>query len=329
MGVFKIMRNDLKRILNEKGYLIIVLAVTVITIMLAVFFTSKFQIKANLAVVTNSDKLRINSKYVTANIMNKAPENYELVMGKYDAIILDKGNGNYKIETYKGNDFKLMLENLLRGRKNISVQSDNNSTRKAGANILGYLTMFVLLEGTIFMKFFSEDKVIKAFKRIMTSPLSLKSYIFGHCLFNFMMMYVPTFAIIIFEKEILKVNIGYNYFQYAYLLLILTLLSTAFAFFMTTIIENSDDSMMMSSLIIILTSILSGSFYSFTSKSSIIDKITTILPQKNYMTLIQGIENNNNIINYSAQLIYLLAAVVLLFTAGTIICRRRFNEGKY
>lgn len=327
MDAIEIIKNDFKRILNEKHYLIIVLTVTMATIMLAVYFTAKFQIKANLAVVSDSSKLNINSAYVQTHLMKTVPEKSELIMGKYDAVIIDKGNGSYKIDTFKGQEFKTMLERGIKKPSYFSGKSDDN--RKAGTNILGYLTMFILIEGTIFMKFFSEDKMTKAFKRIMTSPVSLKSYVLGHCIFNFIMMYIPTFIILIIEKELLKVDIGFNYIQYSYLLLIITLLSTAFAFFMSAVIENSDDSMMMSNFIIILTSILSGSFYSFSSKNNIVDRLTALMPQKNFISLVEKIENNNAISGYSAELSYIVLIIVIFFVLGTIICRTRFRQGKY
>lgn len=327
MGIINVFKNDVKRILNEKSYLIIVLGTTVLTILLAVYFTSKFQIKGNIALVSNSNKFSMKSKYININLMKKQPAKSELIMGKYDAIVKVNKDGTFKIDTFKGKKFETMIKKAMEGSKiNYSI----GDTRKAGTNILGYLVMFILIEGTIFMKYFSEDKEIRTFKRILTSPVSMKSYLLGHCLFNFLMMYVPTFMILVFEKEVLRVNIGFSYLQYSYLLAIITLLSTAFGFFMSAIIEYTDDSTMMSSLIIVLTSTLAGSFYSFGSKNTVMDKLTKVLPQKSYMTLIQGIENKNNtLLNYPFQVIYLFVFIIALFIIGAAVCNKRFNEGKY
>lgn len=346
MGALIVFKNDIKRILNEKSYLIVVLTVTVLTILLAVYFTSKFEIKANLAVVTAQNTVKANfynmlsktlssmknpnspiHKSINVTELSKAPEKSELVMGKYDAIITDKGDGTFKIDTFKGKAFETMIENAI--KSNSSVNYTNKDTRKVGTNILGYLIMFILIEGAIFMKFFSEDKELRTFKRVLISPISMKSYLIGHCLFNFLMMYVPTFIVLIVEKEILKVNIGFSYDKYAYFLAIMTLLSTAFAFFMSSIIEYTDDVMMMSNIITTLTSVLAGSFYSFTSKNSVMDKLTALIPQKSYITLVQGIENNNALLNYIPQLSYIFVLVAAFFIVGTVVCKKRFNEGRY
>lgn len=325
--MLRVIKNNILRLKNDKSYVISVLVITIATILLAVYFTSKFQIKGNIALVTNSNKFDVTSKYINVNVMKKAPQKSDLVMGKYDAIVMDKGKGNFDVVTYKGDDFKKSIEEALQGKRSISFGS--GGTRKAGTNILGYLTMFVLMEGTIFMKYFSEDKINGAFKRVLISPISMKSYLLAQCIFNFFIIYIPTFIVLAIEKQILKVDIGFNYFQYAYLLAILTLISTAFGFFMSAAIENTDDSSMMSTLIITLSSILAGCFYSFTNKNNILDKITDIMPQKNYLNLVQGIENKSAMSNYSGQLIYIFALSIILFIIGSVICNRRYSEGKY
>lgn len=325
--MLRVIKNNILRLKNDKSYVISVLVITIATILLAVYFTSKFQIKGNIALVTNSNKFDVTSKYINVNVMKKAPQKSDLVMGKYDAIVMDKGKGNFDVVTYKGDDFKKSIEEALQGKRSISFSS--GGTRKAGTNILGYLTMFVLMEGTIFMRYFSEDKINGAFKRVLISPISMKSYLLAQCIFNFFIIYIPTFIVLAIEKQILKVDIGFNYFQYAYLLAILTLISTAFGFFMSTAIENTDDSSMMSTLIITLSSILAGCFYSFTNKNNVLDKITDIMPQKNYLNLVQGIENKSAMSNYSGQLIYIFALSIILFIIGSVICNRRYSEGKY
>lgn len=325
--MLRVIKNNILRLKNDKGYVITVLAITIATILLAVYFTSKFQMKGNIALVTNSNKFDVTSKYINVNVMKNAPQKSDLVMGKYDAIVMDKGNGKFDVVTYKGDDFKKSIEEALQGKSSISFNS--SETRKAGTNILGYLTMFVLMEGTIFMRYFSEDKINGVFKRVLISPISMKSYLLAQCIFNFFIIYIPTFIVLVVEKQMLKVDIGFNYFQYAYLLAILTLVSTAFGFFMSAAIENTDDSSMMSTLIITLSSILAGCFYSFTNKNNILDKITAIMPQKNYLNLVQGIENKSAMSNYSGQLIYIFALSIILFIIGSVICNRRYSEGKY
>lgn len=327
MGILKIIKNNILRVKNEKNYIITVLVITIATILLAVYFTSKFQVKGNIALVTNSNKVNITSKYININVMKKSPQKSDLVMGKYDAIVTDEGKGKFEVVTYKENDFKKAIEEALQGKVSTSFKADG--TRKAGTNILGYLTMFILMEGTIFMRFFSEDKINGVLKRVLISPISMKSYLLAQCIFNFFIIYIPTFIVLVVEKELLKVDIGFNYFQYSYLLAIITLLSTAFGFFMSVIIENSDDSSMMSTLIITLTSILAGSFYSFTNKNGIVEKITTLLPQKNYLKLVEGIENKSTIFNYSGQLLYIAGLSVVLFIIGAVVCNKKYSEGKY
>lgn len=325
--MIKILKNNLLRIKAEKNYIFMVLIITVLTIFLAVYFTAKFEVKGNIALVKNEGKFDTDIRYLNIDIVKTAPKASDLVIGKYDAIATHNRNGKFDIVTNKGDDFKKYVEVMLEthGKANITI----GDTRKVGTNILGYLTMFILMEGSIFMKFYSDDKNNGVLKRTLSSPVSMKAYLFAHCIFNFFMMYIPIMFILVVEKQLLNVNIGFSYFQYSYLLAILVFLSTAFGLFISSLIENTDDSMMMSNIVVILTSILGGSFNEITSKNGVVDKIVNLIPQKNYITLVQGIENNISISKFNGQLGYILGLSIVLFAIGIIICNSRYREGKY
>ena len=100
-GILTILKNNFFRSLARKNYIIIMLLITALSIFLAVYFTSKLEIKGNIAVVSNSGLLKINSKYFEEIDLDRAPPTSELVMNKYDAVVIDKGNGGYEIRTIK------------------------------------------------------------------------------------------------------------------------------------------------------------------------------------------------------------------------------------
>src|SRR5262249_24246533 len=150
----------------------------------------------------------------------------EFVMKKYDAAVIPKENGQIEVKTIKEHDFKEKVESTFQQKSMDSFHQDK--VRKVGTNILGCLCMFVLLESIMFMSFFTEDKENRTFTRILSSPIRIRKYLFAHFLFTFLIVYVPTFLILIVEKAMFQVDIGFSYLEYSYLLAILVTMATSF-----------------------------------------------------------------------------------------------------
>jgi len=246
-------------------------------------------------------------------------------MNKYDAVVIDEGNDKFKIQSIKSNDFNQKIMEAVTGSGEMS--SDNDKKRGVGSNIVGYLTMFILLQGLMLMMLYSDDRENRTLKRIGTSPVSIGSYLFSHSVFAYILIFVPTFTVLVVCKELLSINIGFGYLQYFLLLGVLTLLSTAFALFMGSVMDKTDNCMMMGQSIVILTSILSGSFYSFGDGNVVMRSIIGILPQKGYLNIVQGIEQGKRVTDFLPQLAYLVTLPALLFVLGAVVCKRKFNRG--
>ncbi|WP_242223856.1 ABC transporter permease [Bacillus cereus group sp. BfR-BA-01380] len=124
----------------------------------------------------------------------------------------------------------------------------------------------------------------------------------------------------VITKVAFKVDIGFSYGMLVILIGILCALSTALALFIATMIERNYS--VVASGIYVITCVLSGCYISFTGENKVLNTICNILPQKSYMTLAQGIEKGNNILEFKGQLIYLLTWVVVLWLLGSIITKK-------
>jgi ABC-2 type transport system permease protein len=273
--------------------------------------------KSNIALVSSSQLIHANSKYLNIEQVKEIPKKYELVLNKYDAVVIDKGNGKFHIETIKSENFKKSLEETLSGKK-LSIYSESEKRGNA-SNILGFLLMFILIEGIMLMRLFAEDRDDKIFERIMYSPISILSYVSAYLIFNFVLIYIPVMAILILEKVILKVDIGFSLSVYAYLLALISILSTGFGIFMNSIVDNYDNCSSLSCSIIVLTSILAGSFYSFKNDNYIFKALINILPQKQYITLVHGIEQGTSIVSQLFSLTYILLSALMFILIGSIV----------
>lgn len=206
--------------------------------------------------------------------------------------------------------------------------SPEEATRGIGANIVGYLVMFILLGGLLFMDFFTADKQKGTFKRIATSPAGIGRYLAAQYAFTFAFVFVPSLALLVATKEVFRLDIGFTYGEYAFLLALLALLSSAFALVVTAAMEKADNIFSFGSSVIILTSLLSGSFFAL-AKDSAIAYVSHVLPQKHVMTLAQGFERQAPLADYVGEISYVLLFVAVSFAVGVVICARKFRTGNY
>ncbi|MFD0869064.1 ABC-type transport system involved in multi-copper enzyme maturation, permease component [Chlamydia abortus] len=325
-GMAQVFKNNVYRMMNRKAYLLLTLSITIAVMALAIYLTSALEMKGRIAVVGEPDSLPANVRQAyKVEPLDAAPPKSQLVRNKYDAVLTDQGNGSYSIEAIKGEPITAKLEQALAHPDRL-VTADGK--RGVGTNILGFLVMVILLEGFLFMTFFPEDKANGTFRRMLTSPVRAGSYLFAQCLFCWIIVYVPTFGLMAAASQLLHIDIGLGLLQYAWLLGLLALVATAFALFMSSWIENSDQMMTLAGSLILLTSLLSGSFYSFTPEGGM-KWLVAVLPQKQFLTVVQALEREAAMEDWAWSVGYLLLLSGLFFLAGWGLCRKRLAEGRY
>ncbi len=282
-----VLRNNFSRIFCRLPSVIIMLAITLLSIFLAVYMTGAEQIRGHIALVTDNSAVEINSSSLSIEVMEQDPPMSQLVSQKYDAIVTDRGNGQFDIKTLRGNDFKEMLQLLLQNPQ-AKIPAQKND-RSVGVNIIGFLMVF--LGTSVFFYFFpfADDKEQNQILRIAASPLSFRRYLAAHflfCLFSF----VPSFGMLAIMKGA-GWEIGFSLPQYAGLLLLLAMLGSTFALFLNTFIKKPDNANMFGNSILIVTSTLAGAFYSFSKSNALLDNLIHILPQKQFLEFAVNLQN--------------------------------------
>lgn len=315
-------RNNYYRIKSKRYYVIISLLMTMLSIFLAVYLTSRTETKGNIAVVTQSKVSIFQSKYINFILMEKEPPKYQLVLSKYDGVIMDKGNGKYDIDTIKNNDFKKMLEMIVKNPKTFKPESV--ATRGIGTNIMGYLLMFILLQSVLYMFILAEDIELKQIERIVAAPVSFFKYMLSHFIFIFFLIFTPAFFTLVVMKVILGFNIGFSLLQYMALLGLICPLGIAFAMFLNAIIKVSDTANMMGSSIVVLTTTFAGSFYSFENGNKVLERAIWILPQKDFLSFVQGLEGGRGVSSVFPQLMYVIIISFVFFTFSMIKIRKDY-----
>lgn len=315
-------KNNYYRISSRKEYIITSLILTMVSIYLAVLLTSSLELKGNIALVTNKSEEMFKSNYIKINIMSNEPPTSELLLGKYDGVIVDKENGEYEVNTIKGEEFKEILEAFIKNPKEFKPESKD--IRGVGTNIIGYLLMFLLLQSILYMFTLGDDMELKQIERIIASPVSLFKYMLSHFIVIFLLIFLPSFFILTVMKGILGFNIGFSLIQYAVILSIVISLGVSFAMFLNSLIKVSDKTNMMGSAIVILTTILAGSFYSFEKGNKILESALWILPQKSILSFVQGLEGEKEVYSIIPELFYVIIISIGFYIIATLKIKKDY-----
>lgn len=303
-----ILKNNYCRMTRRLPATLIMTVVMIASIILAVYVTSMQQIKGHIVLVSGQSASSVNSKDLSITVMKKEPPYSDLVKQKYDAYIIDKGNGKYDIKTLRNNEFKTMLRGVL---KNPGMKIPQQKTdRGVGVNIVGFLITFMLMEAFMNLFTFADDKEQGQLERIVTTPVSISGYIAANCIYC-LSMFLPAYLTIVVIKEA-GYDVGFSLLQYALLLFVIGMLGISSALLFNMFIKKPDNATMLGNAVAILTSVMAGSFYSFSKNNKILDWIVRFLPQKQLLDFAQCMQNKDA----SSHLIhiwYIAAFIIILF----------------
>ncbi|EKQ56764.1 MULTISPECIES: ABC transporter permease [unclassified Clostridium] len=317
--MINVVKGILYRMIINNTYLIMPLIITPIVIGAAIYFSSSFVERANIGVVGDYD-VNFNSNEINVIRLEAKVPISELVKNKYEAVISFE-DGRAVVDTIKDNDFKNKLERIANGEK---VTLEDGEKRGIASNIVGYITMFVILLGVMLYRFFFDDKKGIS-KRVISSNISYEQYVLSHFISVFLMIFVPTVLITVLSKELLKLDTRVTTLELAFIILVLSLLSSAFGLFMSSVTKEMESASMLGTMINIITTLLAGSFFTVSS-NNLINTIGNIMPQKHILSFTISLENGIGI-NY-VDIISVIVVSLVMIVCSFLINRykmRRYN----
>lgn len=323
-----LLKNKFERIIHKKAVLVIAFFVMPLLIAVAIFFAGQSTTKEKIAVLTQEQGLDLQCEQYEIEYVRTAPALSQLVQGEYAACVTKADDGSYMVVSLKSEEDKAAITTLFQtGHFPAGYKSDDRKRqeRGVGTNILGFITMLVLMQGVALTALYPEDRINKTFRRIMTSPVSVGSYLTAQQIFTMVCLYLPTFAAICVIHFISGTNIGYPLGMTALLLLPITLLATAFALFISTVLDRNTN--LVTSGISIVTCILAGCFVPIVTDNPVFSWLLRWIPQTEYITLVHGIEFGGHLGEYMGAAIYILLWTVLLWTAGIVVTTRKIEKG--
>ncbi len=318
---FTVLKNDYLRTVPRVVPLIFVTAFTLLSIVLGVHMTGVQQVKGHVAIISENSEAAIpqSTKQLDIKVVTEKPPYSALVEQKYDAYVTIDANGNYSVETLLSEDYKNMILLLL---ENPNAQiGDIKAARGVGVNIIGFMMMFMLMIsfGNLFV--FADDKEQGQLKRVATTPASFGAYLAAHVVYCLSIL-LPEYLLLVILK-LFGSNIGFSLPQYAGLMLILGLMGISFGLLLHTFIHKPDNANMLGNSVTILTSILAGSFYSFTKNNTVLEKITMVLPQKDFMDFALYMQNGEAA-KHIWPMAYVAAFILVLFVLSCVVLRSMY-----
>lgn len=316
-----VLKNNMHRLWVRKQLIVLLMVFTLVATAAAIFVSTGLAQTWDVAIVGEKPA---GGKASNVNFieLTQTPRRADLVSGKYDAILTIADDGSYKLDTIKSAD---VIEQLMSALDGQSDSTTPVSDRGIGTNVLGYLMMFILLMGSMAMCMYADDQEQKQITRVAASPVSIKTYLFAHSLFNFCFLFFPTMLILLLVQWVSGITLGYSLLKLTVLIAILCAFATAFCLVLFSFLSNKADSAIMAgNTVIILTSILAGGFYAFDKGNHALGRIITILPQKAFLTLADLLEQGTAFTTYLPVLVYLLAIIVVFYTISVVKVRHMY-----
>lgn len=316
-----VLKNNYLRTVPRAVPVLVMTIVTLASILLAVYITGIQQIKGHIVFITQSSAAALpkSSKYLDITVLPHKPPYSELVKQKYDAYITIDNRGNYQVETLRNSDFKNMILLLLK-YPNANV-NDSKTDRGVGVNIIGFMMMFLLMLAFSNLFAFADDKEQGQLRRVAAAPASFGGYLAAHCTYCLSFL-LPEFLLLAVLK-LIGWDIGFTLLQYAGLMAVLGFLGISFALLLNTLIHKPDNANMLGNSITVLTSVLAGSFYSFSKNNTVLDNIIKLLPQKEVMDFAQHMQDGS-VWQHSGSITYAIAFSLSLFIISCTVLRRMY-----
>lgn len=324
MKFLSICKNNALRYCARPTNIIVMLFVTILTVLFAVLFTAKLQLRGNIALVAKENTLLTNAPSFNVTLVESEPTMADLMLNKYDAVVIDKGQGAYEIRSIKNAE---LVDAVKKSIEHPGLKIPEPDERGTGANILGYLTLFLLLQGIMFIMPYSDDKECGVVKRIGTSPLPMHTYLAAHGASIFLLVFVPAFAVIALAC-LFGADTGFSLPQFALLLALISLLSTAFALLIASSVKRAENCSVVGSVCVLLTTLLCGSFFNVSSGRPVFDAVVSILPQKSFLTLVQGVERGSALISCLPQIAHILIVTAVFFILSMEISVKKLRSGQ-
>lgn len=326
--MISLLNNKFDRIMQKKAIVFVAIVLMPLMIIFAIFMSRSSGIQETIGYAgAEAESLPVSEQFTVVPV-SETPALSQMADGTYAAVVSKDRIGNYIVTSLKNNkDIDAIQTLFITGKLPADYVGEDvkHEERGIGTNILGFITMLVIIQCAAITGLYPEDRNLGMLRRILMTSANTGSYLAAQLVFTFTSVYVPTYAAILLAKLCLGLELRYSLGEMALLLMILTLLATTFSLFISTVLNRNIN--LTTSGISIVTCTLAGCFVSLPSSGSkLLIAIESILPQSAYMVMVHGIEFGGHFMDYSRELLYILTCTGLFFVVAIALSRTKCNH---
>lgn len=320
-----IILNDFSRAARHPARVLLTAALSAGMILIAIFFSARNPSPSPVVYVSEGESEPLSIPGYAIIEADREPPLSTLVSGEYDAIACGSPRRGFTVTTLKGAEYETLLIAALAGNR---AEPDGKKAKGPGSTIAGFILMFILMQGTLTLYLFADDKELKILPRIATTPTPISRYLLAHSTFTFFSILISDLAVLYAIHFATGADIGFSFIQYLALFAVAAFLSTGFSLFLNALSAKGDTANMSGSAIVTLTSVLAGSFVSFERGNPFLESGIKMLPQREWLEVASQLERGMSIVDSSKGLLYPVTLSVLFFIIAFLKTKRDYEGAR-
>ena len=316
--MFNLLKMIIYRTINNKIFLLLVLFVPAIVVVGSIVYTNNIEHNVRVGVI--GEKIP-QIEHLSCIALNDQPKLSELVEGKYEAIIEYKDD-KYIINSVKGESFDNSLNNVLNNGISVKDAFGNKSNRGVISNLVGFLSMLLIMLGSVLYKFYYQDKGGIA-RRIVTTKVGYIKYILSYPISVFLVLFIPAWLITAASSYTFKLA-DIKYPELTFMMFVLCLLGASYNFLVASCSKHEQNGGLFATMTVMMTALLSGSFIEI-AKGGIAEKISYLFPQRYIVDFAINLENGNRL-GFTSMFVIIGVSILFIIIGGIVNRRRMMNE---
>ncbi len=202
---------------------------------------------------------------------------------------------------YRGGEFKLETQQV----------ADTSLTKAMSVQSIGFLILFMMTAAVNLSEIILKSREDRTYYRILSSPISARSYVLANVLVNIAVMVVQVAVALVALRYVFGVDPGLPIAQLGGMLILFALVSVSLSLVIVAFSKNSAVSGAMSNFIITPSCLLAGCFFPISIMPETIRKIGDFMPQRWVLQSIDELQTGDT--SRIAINLAVLAAFALVF----------------
>lgn len=195
----------------------------------------------------------------------------------------------------------------------IQKLSDRRKDKQVFLQSIGLLILAIMFGSGLVANQIIDEKRAGTFSRVLTAPVSAKSYIAGNILTNIIVIFAQVSLVLILTTQIFRINTFISPLLLFMVLMIFGLVAISLGMVIVSVAKDRLQMNMFSYVIIVPTSMLGGCFWSVEMMPRFMQNLANFFPQKWTLEAIGRLQNGDSPDKVLMDILIILAFGVLFF----------------